>query len=93
MNVVEKAGANLRPNTVDFERFRLRRFIESLGAEELDTCDAAIDLAGLAEVMEGNAESGAVPLGRPGAGRTCRQCHGRPRPDRARRSASSRTSS
>ena len=31
MNVVEKAGANLRPNAVDFERFRLRRFIESLG--------------------------------------------------------------
>ena len=54
MNVAEKAGAKLRPNTVDFERFRLRRFIESLGADELDTRDAAIDLAGLAEVMEGN---------------------------------------
>ena len=54
MNVVEKAGSNLRPNAVDFDRFRLRRFIESLGADELDTRDEPIDLAGLAEVMEGN---------------------------------------
>jgi UbiD family decarboxylase len=54
MNVVEKTGAKPRPNAVDFERFRLRRFIESLGAEELDTRNAAIDLAGLAGVMEGN---------------------------------------
>src|SRR5271169_6088169 len=53
MSVVEKT-AKLRPNTVDFERFRLRSFIESLGTEELDTRNAAIDLAGLAEVMEGN---------------------------------------
>jgi 2,5-furandicarboxylate decarboxylase 1 len=54
MNVAEKASAEPRPNTVDFERFRLRRFIESLGPEELDTHTAAIDLAGLAGVMEGN---------------------------------------
>ncbi|MGA9006136.1 MAG: UbiD family decarboxylase [Xanthobacteraceae bacterium] len=57
MNVAEKASAKLRPNTVDFERFRLRRFIESLGTEELDTHDAAIDLADLAGVMEGNAKA------------------------------------
>jgi 2,5-furandicarboxylate decarboxylase 1 len=54
MNVAEKAGAQPRPNAIDFERFRLRRFIESLGAEELDSRDAAIDLAGIAAVMEGN---------------------------------------
>lgn len=54
MNVAEKAGAKPRPNTVDFERFRLRRFIESLGAEELEIRDGAIDLAGLAAAMEGN---------------------------------------
>ena len=54
MNVTEKAGAKPRPNTVDFERFRLRRFIESLGTEELDTHNAVTDLAGLASVMEGN---------------------------------------
>ena len=38
MNVVEKAGkktgSDLRPNAVDFERFRLRRFIESLGSAD-----------------------------------------------------------
>ena len=54
MNVVEKAGSNLRPNAVDFERFRLRRFIESLGDAELDTRNEPVDLAGIAEVMEGN---------------------------------------
>jgi UbiD family decarboxylase len=54
MNVAEKAGAQPRPNTIDFERFRLRRFIESLGTGELDTRDAAIDLASIAAVMEGN---------------------------------------
>ena len=57
MNVAEKASTKLRPNTVDFERFRLRRFIESLGTEELDTRNAAIDLAGLAGVMEGNSKA------------------------------------
>ena len=55
MNVVEKTGSNLRPNAVDFERFRLRRFIESLAdIGELDTRDEPVDLAGIAEVMEGN---------------------------------------
>jgi len=54
MNVAEKASAKPGSNTVDFERFRLRRFIDSLGMEQLDTCNAAIDLAGLAGVMEGN---------------------------------------
>ena len=58
MNVVEKAGkktgSDLRPNAVDFERFRLRRFIESLGDAELETRSEPVDLAGIAEVMEGN---------------------------------------
>lgn len=54
MNVVEKAAANLRPNAVDFERFRLRTFLESLSLAELDTRSEAVDLAGIAEVMEGN---------------------------------------
>src|SRR4051812_39217059 len=55
MNVAEKAPSNLRPNAVDFERFRLRRFIESLADQgELETHDEPIDLAGIAELMEGN---------------------------------------
>src|SRR3569833_4458364 len=57
MNVVEKAGTSLRPNAVDFERFRLRRFVESLGSAELDTKSEPIDLAGIAEVMEGNGKA------------------------------------
>ncbi|MEX2035487.1 MAG: UbiD family decarboxylase [Xanthobacteraceae bacterium] len=55
MNVVEKVGTKLRPNAVDFDRFRLRRFIEDLAAMgELDTRSEPIDLAGIAEVLEGN---------------------------------------
>jgi UbiD family decarboxylase len=57
MNIAEKAGAKLRPDTVDFERFRLRRFIDSLSAEDLDVRDAPVDLSGLAAVMEGNAKA------------------------------------
>jgi len=55
MNVVEKTGTNLRPNAVDFDRFRLRRYVESLAAlGELDTRNEPVDLAGIADVMEGN---------------------------------------
>ncbi len=54
MNIADKGGAKPRTNAVDFERFRLRRFVESLSAEELDIRDTSIDLAALAEVMEGN---------------------------------------
>src|SRR3954451_9344581 len=55
MNVVEKAGTNLRPNAVDFDRFRLRRYVQSLAAiGELDTHNEPIDLAGIADVVEGN---------------------------------------
>ena len=57
MNVVEKAGASLRPNAMDFERFRLRRFVESLAPSELETRDAPMELASLAEVMEGNTKA------------------------------------
>src|SRR5258708_37502534 len=55
MNVVEKTGTNSRPNAVDFDRFRLRRYVESLaGIGELDTHNEPVDLAAIAEVMEGN---------------------------------------
>src|SRR5690242_2289923 len=57
MNVVEKAGTKPKANAVDFDRFRLRRFIENLGADELDTRRDPIDLAGIAEVMEGNSKA------------------------------------
>jgi len=44
----------LNSQAADFERFRLRRFIEGLSAEQVDIRSEPLDLAGLAEVMEGN---------------------------------------
>jgi 2,5-furandicarboxylate decarboxylase 1 len=40
--------------TPDLERFRLRRFIESLPADELEVRGEPIDLADVASVLEGN---------------------------------------
>ena len=43
---------------MDFDRFRLRRFIDELAElGELDTRSEPIDLAGIAEVLEGNAKA------------------------------------
>ena len=47
MNVVEKPGTHLKSNVADFDRFRLRRFIEGLDQDQLDTRGEPIDLAGL----------------------------------------------
>ena len=54
MQFMQKSGTD--PATaVDFERFRLRRFLASLAqAGELETRDAPIDLADVAAVLEGN---------------------------------------
>lgn len=38
----------------DLERFRLRRFLEALGEDELDRRDDPVDLADVATIMEGN---------------------------------------
>src|SRR3954466_8389491 len=54
MNVIDKPGTLSNSQAADFDRFRLRRFIEGLGADQLDTRNEPVDLAGLAEVMEGN---------------------------------------
>jgi UbiD family decarboxylase len=55
MNVIEKTGTNAKSQAVDFDRFRLRRFIEELAnLGELDIRSEPIDLAGIAEVLEGN---------------------------------------
>jgi 2,5-furandicarboxylate decarboxylase 1 len=52
MGIVEKAQAT----TTDFDRFRLRRFVEGLAneADELETVSAATDLAEVAQILEGN---------------------------------------
>ena len=54
MNVIDKSDAGRASSAVDFERFRLRRFVESLPAEELEVRDSPTDLAGIADVLEGN---------------------------------------
>src|SRR5215468_10638413 len=55
MNVVAKPTAGSGVETNDLDRFRLRRFIESLtGTDELERRDAAVDLADIAKVLDGN---------------------------------------
>ena len=53
MNVVGKPQGPAQ--TVDFDRFRLRRFVESLPQDdELQTVSEAVDLADVAAMLEGN---------------------------------------
>jgi UbiD family decarboxylase len=49
MNVAEKAVA-----AIDFDRFRLRTFLASLGPDEFETHEAPIDLADVGAVLENN---------------------------------------
>jgi UbiD family decarboxylase len=42
---------------MDFERFRLRRFLESLGEEELERVDAPVALADVAQALDGAARA------------------------------------
>jgi hypothetical protein len=51
MGIVEKTQTTT--TAVDFDRFRLRRFVESLG-DELETVNAPTDLADVAAILEGN---------------------------------------
>jgi len=48
-----KAPATAASNATDFDRFRLRHFVESLG-DELETVSVATELAGVAAILEGN---------------------------------------
>ncbi len=56
MGVIEKAE-QAGTARVDVERFRLRRFVESLGADELETRGDATELADVAAAFEGNARA------------------------------------
>ena len=86
MNVVEKAGkktgSDLRPNAVDFDRFRLRRFIESLGARRTRHPQRAGRSRRHRRGDGGQPEGGAVSRRRSREGGTRRQRHGRPLADR-----------
>jgi len=55
MNVIAKPTADSGVATSDLDRFRLRRFIESLaGTDELERRDTRVDLAEIAKVLDGN---------------------------------------
>ena len=54
MNIVEKTETRMASSAADCERFRLRGFIESLPADELETRAAPVDLADVAAVLEDN---------------------------------------
>jgi len=53
MNVIGKAVRG-KPSNLDFDRFRLRAFLESLGPDELEVRDAPIDLADVARALDAN---------------------------------------
>ncbi len=55
MGIIEKTNAppTASSNATDFDRFRLRRFVESLG-DELATVSTATELAEVAAILEGN---------------------------------------
>ena len=57
MNIVEKAPAATPSSGTDFERFRLRRFVESLPDGEIEVHAEPLDLADIAPVLEGNARA------------------------------------
>ena len=52
MGLIEKTEA--KQGVADFEHFRLRRFVESLGTDELETRTAPTDLADVAAALEAN---------------------------------------
>jgi len=54
MGVIEKTATS---SALDLDRFRLRRFVEELGADEVETRADPIDLADVAAELEGNARA------------------------------------
>jgi UbiD family decarboxylase len=60
MNVIEKPTAAAKAAAIsiaadDLDRFRLRRFIETLaGTDELERREAPVDLADIAKILDGN---------------------------------------
>ena len=57
MNIIDKPDTLRSAAPADFERFRLRRFIEELPPEELETRSGAMDLADVAAALDGNARA------------------------------------
>jgi UbiD family decarboxylase len=57
MGIVERTAVGTQTQAAEFDRFRLRRFVEDLPAEELETRREAVDLADVAAVFEDNAKA------------------------------------
>src|SRR3982074_1261593 len=53
MGAIEKAG-KAGTSAVDFDRYRLRRFVESLGADDLEIRAEATELGDVAAALEAN---------------------------------------
>jgi 2,5-furandicarboxylate decarboxylase 1 len=56
VNIVDSKPIAALENA-DFDRYRLRRFLESLPPDEIETRDDPLDLAAVAEALEGNARA------------------------------------
>jgi 2,5-furandicarboxylate decarboxylase 1 len=54
MGIVERTAVESQSFAAAFDRFRLRRFVDSLPADELETRSDAIDLADVAAALEDN---------------------------------------
>jgi 2,5-furandicarboxylate decarboxylase 1 len=54
MGALEKTDQTGAAVAVDMDRFRLRRYLDGLGADEFEQREAPIDLADIAAVLEGN---------------------------------------
>jgi 2,5-furandicarboxylate decarboxylase 1 len=54
LNIIDKTHAKTPASAADFDRYRLRRFIENLPADELETPSEPVELADVAKVLEGN---------------------------------------
>jgi UbiD family decarboxylase len=54
MGVLEKPQPDAQATVADFDRFRLRGFVDSLGPDELETRDQPTDLADVAAAFEAN---------------------------------------
>ena len=55
MNAIDKSQPTTRPQAVDMERFRLRRFVDELvAAGEVEVHAGPVELAGMADRLEGN---------------------------------------
>jgi UbiD family decarboxylase len=54
VNIIDKPDSGPRAAATDFERFRLRRYVESLDGEALERRNHPVDLADVALALDGN---------------------------------------